>query len=154
MINLGRFRANLPNIYIRPTLPDWILSGISVGIALAVWILLGLHYTALSAKGNDTLIFAIIATVATILQLLVPYIPVRWVNFPFRITEQNVWRQYFLAQRLVRAITVEINIIFLSLFLSILISWWTVYNDPVQLIMLCIMAATVIIYMIIAYRWR
>ncbi|NDV59020.1 hypothetical protein [Bacteroides sp. 519] len=155
MINLGRFSGKgMPNIRIRPVMLDWIFIGVSLAIVILVWILFLINYQQLTAQGNDGFTLAIMNTVITIILVSVPYIPLKWTNFPFRLTEANVWKQYFLLLRVVRISMLELNFLFLSLFLSNLIPEWKVYNAVLQLVIMGVLGITFLIYFFIAYRWR
>lgn len=158
MINLGRYSGKgLPNVYIPFALIDWILTGVAVAIMLAIWIMIAIYYKELSTGRYDFLVSGGACLLITILFIWSARAPVRFVNFPVRVNEENIQRQYFLMSRFMRIANVVLNLLFLFLFLSELEAYWGIKRglfETASFIVLVLLVVSFIIYYVMAYKWK
>ena len=151
MLNLGRHSgAGMPNVIFRPVLIDWILIGLVVLPLAATWACTGLFYKELSAAGKEFLIWGAMSTLTAILLLVSLRIPVKWINFPVKVTEQNIWVQYVLAIRFVCVLCVGLNLTFLFRLFHELEPTWGVQGGLFNIISLVVVG--LILIALIAYR--
>lgn len=158
MINLGRYSGKgLPNVYIPLTLIDWILTGVAIAIMLAIWIMIAIYYQELSTGRYDFLVLTGACLLITILFIWSARAPVRFVNFPVRINEENIQRQYFLMSRFMRIVNVVLNLLFLCLFLRELETYWEIKKglfEVISFVLLGLLGVAFVGYYVMAFRWR
>lgn len=155
MINLGYHKGKgLPNVNIPATPVDLVLMGVSILVTMVIWILLLVYHQEVFQSDKEYLFAAVAGTVITIISVVASRIPVRWVNFPVRVNEQNVGRQFFLAFRMVRVVMVEVNLIFLFISLSYLNPTLMVYKELFNIIVVSLLAITILIYLMLANKWK
>ena len=119
MLNLGFYSAGhiSTNVRIYPTIVDRILEATALLFMLVFWGCTLWIYMHVSKESSIPPLF-ILAGVNTLVYLLLAwgaYMPIRLINFPVRITEQNVAIQWFLAKRLCRVLNIIVSLLFLSL---------------------------------------
>jgi len=161
MINLGRHRyseKNITHLHVHPTMFDWVLRVLSALTTLSIWILIAVFYETLAHTNNDFWVFGGASLFVTLLFLLTESkASIRWYNFPFKVNDQNVWRQFFLAKRFMRVVCLELNLIFLLRILASLGGYWDINPrlfDIFSFATLQIIFISMIVYFILAYRWR
>ncbi|MDL2212453.1 hypothetical protein LJC21_00030 [Bacteroides sp. OttesenSCG-928-E20] len=158
MINLGRYKATgLPNVHLPLTALDWVLTGLAVALMLTIWVLIALFYPVLSVRGYDFFASGGASVLITVLFIWSARAPVRFINFPVRVHEQNIERQYFLMSRFMRVITVVMNLLFLFVLLGNLEAHWGIKEGTfafVSFAILAILVASFVVYYVMAMRWR
>lgn len=158
MINLGSYSGKgMPNVCIRIAPLDWIMEGISVFIVIGSWILTAIFYSQ-TANPKTLLYSAGIITAITILFICMNRCPIRYYNFPVKLTEKNYIYQYRLAIRLCRIINIQINLLILIHFLAQMTTTINIKPEIIQIlpgiIIPGILLITLSIYYTIAYRHK
>ena len=125
LFNLGSYSPHgLPNVRFRPVLLDRLLEVAALLPLLANAIYVLSQYRRLGDAFPDDHYASLISAVAVFLLLFgAGYLPLRFVNFPFRVGPHNVVRQYLLALRLVRVLNIVLELMFLFTTLSVLHPW-------------------------------
>lgn len=116
MINLGPYSGGkCPNVHYHPVLPDRMLEGAALLLVLATWGIICWLYIYKVEIFSSTL-WGIGASSSFCFLLIggCSYLPVRFFNFPVRVSERNIGVQYLLAVRLTRVVNVLLSLIFLS----------------------------------------
>lgn len=116
MINLGPYPGrNCPNVRFQPTVLDRILEGMALLVVLVTW---GGIYWLYTQKGgslpSDVWMMGGFSVFCFLLMGIAGYLPVRFINFPVRVTERNVAVQYLLAIRFTRVMNVILTLMFLA----------------------------------------
>lgn len=116
MINLGPYSGkNCPDVRFRPTVIDRILEGAALLVVLVTWIGIFWLY---AQKGNslspDVWMMGGFSVFCFLLLSIAGYLPIRFINFPVRVTERNAGVQYLLAIRLTRVMNVILTLTFLG----------------------------------------
>lgn len=160
MLNFGRYSAdNFPNVRVYPALVDRILEIVAVLLTLGTWgVAVAFHFlTPHSGATTSPFVIAGFATLCLIALGWCGYIPIRLVRFPFRITERNVYTQFFLAIRTTRCL----NVVLSSLFLIRCLGEFGQKSgvspelcDALTFAVALIMVLILIIYYLFAYRYR
>lgn len=125
MINLGSYSGkNCPDVRFRPALIDRMLEGIALLVVLATWAVIGWLYI---QKGEPLSSAVWVAGGCSLLSFLLvggsAYLPIRFINFPVRVTERNVAVQYLLAVRLVRVLNIVLSLVLLAWVLTVHYVW-------------------------------
>lgn len=160
MLNLGRYSAkNFPNVRVYPTRIDRILEIAAVLLTVGTWCVTVASYSLILHDGATSSPFgrAGFATLCLIALGWCGYIPIKLVRFPFRITERNVYTQFFLAVRTARCL----NVVLSSLFLIRCLGEFGQKSgvspelcDALTFAVALIMVLILIIYYLFAYRYR
>lgn len=116
MINLGPYSGkNCPDVHFHPTVIDRILECAALIVVLATWVgiywLYEIEDVSLSADVWMTGGFSVFSY---LFMGIAGYLPIRFINFPVRVTERNVAVQYLLATRFIRVMTVILALMFLG----------------------------------------
>lgn len=121
MINLGfNSGKGMPNVYVELTIVDRILEGVAVMLATAAWVLALVFYFEHPTLSAKLFISPVLITVLLGVFLWASRAPIRFYNFPVKLTEQNYVMQYFIASRFVRILTpVLCLLIFFCLFVEV-----------------------------------
>lgn len=151
MINLGFYTGNGRNVRYQRTGFDYLLTGIAFLPVLAGWI-----YILYRSEQTDGLFFQENGAAGFVMLLLFlvlgcsMFVPVRYYRFAFRVTEENVGRQYVLAIRLCQFWNVAIGCMNLGKLLDE--SWaGAIYLSVFGLVL---MAFTFVAYSVLAYKMR
>ena len=105
MINLGPYSGkNCPDVHFHPTVIDRILECAALIVVLATWV--GIYWL-YEIEGGFSVFSYLFMGIAG-------YLPIRFINFPVRVTERNVAVQYLLATRFIRVMTVILALMFLG----------------------------------------
>lgn len=151
MINLGFYTGNGRNVRYQRTMFDYLLTGIAFLPVLAGWIYIlyrseqtgGLFFQENGAAGFVMLLLFLVLGCSM-------FVPVRYYRFAFRVTEENVGRQYVLAIRLCQFWNVAIGCMNLGKLLDE--SWaGAIYLSVFGLVL---MAFTFVAYSVLAYKMR
>ena len=115
-VNLGPFPGRgCPDVHYRPAVFDWALEALSVCIVLAGWgVVLAVHAGQGPLLPSGIWIMQGGATLVCALMLAAARMPVRFFNFPVRVSERNIVPQYLLATRLTRAFNVCLSLLLVS----------------------------------------
>lgn len=150
MINLGPYSGkNCPYVRFRPVVIDRILEILALVMVLAVWACIYWLYTK-GQLSTDIWVIGGISTFCFVLIGVCSYLPVRFINFPVRVNEQNIGIQYLLAIRLTRIMNVILCLIFLSaLFLNYYESAFYFFIASFILMVLAFIG-----YYILAYKYK
>ena len=116
MINLGPYPGkNCPDVHFRPTVIDRVLECAALIVVLATWVgiywLYEIEDVSLSA---DVWMAGGFSVFSYLFMGIAGYLPIRFINFPVRVTERNVAVQYLLATRFIRVMTVILSLMFLG----------------------------------------
>lgn len=159
MINLGRYRTKgFPELRLPFTMTDRIFTILSVIIMLVIWILTTFFYIR-NPETQDlgVIVWGGTSSIITLLLYISLRMSSRMFNFPVRVTEYNLARQFFLARRLVGIAMLELNFTMLFRMLDIFSPIWVgeyrLY-DILSFVMVGLLFVTFIIYFITAFRWR
>lgn len=151
MINLGRYSGNGRDLRYRRAKVDYILTGIALIPVLVEWGFIA--YRAGAAGMNFGAAGAADGMVALLVFLVLGssmFLPVRVFNFPFRITEANIARQYVLAIRLCQVLNIVVGCMNLGRLLGKTVPWAVyLYGGGFAL-----MVVAVVCYMLLAFRMR
>lgn len=158
MINLGFHSGrNMPSVYIKPALVDYILDGLSISFTISVWILTLVSFWKLPDQSHEFPLNQILLLICTAICLWAARAPIRYYNFPVKLTEKNCVMQLFLARRCVRAINVAINIMFLFLLFDDLEGLFNIQTELFAIISYVLSFLILIIlavYYIFAFRFK
>lgn len=152
MINLGPFSGkSCPDVRFRPALSDRVLEGIALLCMLATWGCIYWLYAwkeepfspELWAIGGASVCCFVIMGVCS-------YLPVRFINFPVRVSERNIGIQYLLAIRLTRVMNVVLNFTFLS---GVLMKYFK-FAEILFIASFVLLGLAFVIYYILAYRYK
>lgn len=114
MINLGRNSGKgMPNVHLNPALIDFIIEGLSILLGIVACVITIIYYPKLSVKLSQFWLFPLFVMLLTVLFLWLSRAPIRFYNFPVKLTEQNYVRQYWIASRLTRTIGLILNLLML-----------------------------------------
>ena len=140
MINLGPYSGkNCPNVRFQPTVIDRILEGTALLIVLVTWISIYWLYT--QREG---------ALLPAVLMGGLAYLPVRFINFPIRVTERNAAVQYLFAIRLTRVM----NIILLLVLLGSVWGLYYAFGKLLLLVSFVLLGVAFIGYYILAFKYK
>jgi len=161
MYNLGfhSVDSRFSNIRIYPLLIDRVLEGISVLAFLALWGCAAWLCLQTEDKNviKSVLSLAGVGTICQVVLAVGAYVSLRKIKFPFRITEYNVYKQFFLAKRLYRALSILCPIIFiLQLFSEEVVRDLAVpgYGTVAHFIGIILFVVPFLVYYILAFRYR
>lgn len=151
MINLGRYSGNGRDLRYRRAKVDYILTGIALIPVLVEWGFIayrvgaaGMNFGAAGAADGMVALLVFLVLGSSM------FLPVRVFNFPFRITEANIARQYVLAIRLCQVLNIVVGCMNLGRLLGKTVPWAVyLYGGG-----LALMAVAVIAYMVLAFRLR
>lgn len=152
MINLGSYSGkNCPDVRFRPALMDRLLEGIALLLVLATWAVIGW----LSIQKEESLLSAVwVAGGCSLFSFLLlggsAYLPVRFINFPVRVTERNVAVQYLLAVRFVRVLNIVISLVMLALVLVLYDAW----GRLLFFVSFVLMGLAIIGYYVLAFKYK
>lgn len=152
MINLGSYSGkNCPDVRFRPALMDRLLEGIALLLVLATWVVIGW----LSIQKEESLLSAVwVAGGCSLFSFLLlggsAYLPVRFINFPVRVTERNVAVQYLLAVRFVRVLNIVISLVMLALVLVLYDAW----GRLLFFVSFVLMGLAIIGYYVLAFKYK
>ena len=151
MINLGPYSGkNCPNVRFQPTVLDRILEGTALLIVLVTWISIYWLYTQREGAllpavwvmgGCSIFCFLLMGGLA--------YLPVRFINFPIRVTERNAAVQYLFAIRLTRVM----NIILLLVLLGSVWGLYYAFGKLLLLVSFVLLGVAFIGYYILAFKY-
>lgn len=151
MINLGHYSGKGHDLRYRRAKVDYILTGIALIPVLVEWGIIA--YRAGAAGMSFGAAGAVEGIVALLVFLVLGssmFLPVRVFNFPFRITEANLARQYVLAIRLCQVLNIVVGCMNLGGMLGKTVPWAVyLYGGGLALV-----AVAVIAYMVLAFRLR
>lgn len=107
-VNLGPFSGRgCPDVRVRHAVADWVMEALAVLIILAGWVVtLAVCVGQGAPLPAETWGMQGLATLACALLLAAARMPVRFFNFPVRVSERNIVPQYLLATRLTRAFNI------------------------------------------------
>lgn len=151
MINLGRYSGNGRDLRYRRAKVDYILTGIALIPVLVEWGFIayrvgaaGMNFGAAGAADGMVALLVFLVLGSSM------FLPIRVFNFPFRITEANIARQYVLAIRLCQVLNIVVGCMNLGGMLGKTVPWAVyLYGGG-----LALMAVAVIAYMVLAFRLR
>lgn len=151
MINLGRYSGNGRDLRYRRAKVDYILTGIALIPVLVEWGFIayrvgaaGMNFGAAGAADGMVALLVFLVLGSSM------FLPVRVFNFPFRITEANIARQYVLAIRLCQVLNIVVGCMNLGGMLGKTVPWAVyLYGGGLALV-----AVAVIAYMVLAFRLR
>ena len=152
MINLGPYSGkNCPNVRFQPTVLDRILEGTALLIVRVTWISIYWLYTQREGAllpavwvmgGCSIFCFLLMGGLA--------YLPVRFINFPIRVTERNAAVQYLFAIRLTRVM----NIILLLVLLGSVWGLYYAFGKLLLLVSFVLLGVAFIGYYILAFKYK
>lgn len=151
MINWGSYTGNGRNVRYQRTGFDYLLAGIAFLPVLVGWI-----YIVCRARQTGGLFFQENAAAGIVMLLLFlvlgcsMFVPVRCYKFAFRVTEENIGRQYVLAIRLCQFWNVAIGCMNLGELLESSCAG-AIYLSVFGLLL---MAFTFVTYSVLAYKMR
>lgn len=151
MINLGRYSGNGRDLRYRRAKVDYILTGIALIPVLVEWGFIayrigaaGMNFGAAGAADGMVALLVFLVLGSSM------FLPIRVFNFPFRITEANIARQYVLAIRLCQVLNIVVGCMNLGRLLGKTVPWAVyLYGGGLALV-----AVAVIAYMVLAFRLR
>lgn len=147
MINLGFHSGKqAPEVHYYPNLLDRVLEGIALVELIAMW---G-GYFRLREEFTPAMEQAIIASLLCLLVGASAYFPIRYINFPVKITRQNVAMQYTLVIRLCRMLNITLTgMMAASVFMEHSELCETLFYAA-----LLGMAGSLVAYFILAFRYK
>lgn len=159
MLNLGPYSTKeYPNLRIKPTVVDRLLEAMTIVIVVAAWVcLLYVYFNSANRAMYCHLLTSMALGLPTFLLFGIAYLPIRFVNFPIRITANNVATQYFLAIRLLRVINVLITLLFLFFVMNKVSKDLDIAKDIIYLlsaIVTTFIPISLIVYYIFAFRLK
>lgn len=152
MINLGPYSGkNCPNVRYHPGIIDRALEVVALLIVLAIWGCIYWIYTREGASHSSEMwISGGLAVLSFIIMACCSYVPVRMINFPVRVNEQNISIQYLLAVRFARVMNIILELVFLS---SLLLNYYRIASIFFGMAIILMFIAFVI-YFIFAFKYK
>lgn len=142
---------NLPNLRFRPAPADRLLElgALLPLLANAIYVLV--QWRRLDdALPSDCYTSLLTALLVFLLLLGAGYLPLRFINFPFRLKPTNVVRQYVLVLRFCRAINIVLGLMFLSATLAVFHPWADAARAGCLVLLILVFAG----YFCLAWRAR
>lgn len=152
MINLGPHSGkNCPNVHYHPGVLDRALEVAALLIVLAIW---GCIYWLYTQRGvshsSEMWISGGLSVLSFVILALSSYAPVRMINFPVRVNEQNIGIQYLLAVRFTRVMNIILGLLFMS---SLLINYYRIASIFFG-IAIALMFIAFVIYFVFALKYK
>lgn len=152
MINLGSYSGkDCPDVRFRPVLIDRMLEGIALLVVLATLTVVGWLY---AQKGEPLSSAVWLSAGCSLFAFLLvggsAYLPIRFINFPVRITERNVAVQYLLAVRLLRVLNIVLSLVLLARVLTMYYVWGKLLFFAAFLLLGLALAG----YYVLAFRYK
>jgi len=155
IINLGSYSGTAyPDLRFYPSVFDHILEGMAALLLITVWLSAFYFHANPQVVGVEATYGWMMAGCSLFTFLLLgvsAYLPMRFYGFPFRLTNGNVGVQCMLAVRVVRILNILLNAL-------LLVCVWAVVNVRVITLAMpvfgVLMAATLVAYYVLAYRYR
>lgn len=142
---------NLPNLRFRPAPADHLLELAALLPLLANGIYVLVQWRRLGDALPSDCYTSLLTSLGVFLLLLgAGYLPLRCINFPFRLKPDNVVRQYVLALRLCRAMNIVLSLMFLFITLSALHPWANAARAGCLVLLMVVFAG----YFCLAWRAR
>lgn len=160
MLNLGPYSVKeFSGIRIHPTVVDRIMEGVAALFAVAAWVCAIWVYLHVEDKvtANFSLLSAGLGTFSLLAIGATAYLPIRFVHFPVRITQQNVAIQFFLAIRLARVLNIMIVLLFLVLVFNKVEVECGIQQGLCNMLTAgvgCLLAIVLIGYYILAFKYK
>ncbi|MDM8338468.1 hypothetical protein [Mediterranea massiliensis] len=151
MINLGFYSGKGYDVRYRRSLVDYVLLAVAFVPVLADWFYI--FYMNKQTDGAFLQEHGVEGIMALVLFLVLgsaAYVPVRFFNFAFRVTEANIGRQYVLAIRLCQVVNILMGCMFLGGLLGKDVACSVYFYAGASILMVVAMVA----YFILAYRMR
>lgn len=120
MINLGPYSgSNCPEVHVQPRVIDRIEEIIAFLLLITVGIVVWKYYPVVSEEERNMMWLKVgVSAFIWVLALWSSYAPVKYYNFPVRVSEKNIAVQYLLVTRTFRVF----NLVFMFLMLSFILS--------------------------------
>lgn len=152
MINLGPYSGkNCPNVHYQPRVVDRALEVAALLIVLAIWGCIYWLYTQEGVSNSSRMwILGGMSVLGFIISALSSYAPVRMINFPVSVNEQNIGIQYLLAVRFLRVLNIILELFFLS---SLLMSYSRIASVFFG-IAIVLMFIAFVIYFVFALKYK
>lgn len=116
MYNLGRYPGrDLPEVHAHPGIIDRILEISAATLLILIWVaFMYVHQHIPEGETRGPLVIgAAMGSVGMLLVAWASYISIRFISFPFRVTERTVVIQYLLATRFARVLNIFVGLIVL-----------------------------------------
>lgn len=152
MINLGSYSGkHCPDVRFCPTLIDRLLEGVALSLVLATWAVIGWLYV---QKGESLSSAVWVAGGCSLFVFLLlggsAYLPIRFINFPVRVTERNVAVQYLLAVRLVRVLNIVLSLVLLARVLAMYYVW----GELLFFVSFVLLGLALVGYYVLAFKYK
>lgn len=152
MINLGSYSGkHCPDVRFCPTLIDRLLEGVALSLVLATWAVIGWLYV---QKGEPLSSAVWVAGGCSLFGFLLlggsAYLPIRFINFPVRVTERNVAVQYLLAVRLVRVLNIVLSLVLLARVLAVYYVW----GELLFFVSFVLLGLALVGYYVLAFKYK
>lgn len=158
MINLGFHSGkNTPPVFLPPALPDRIMEIVSALIVISTWILAIVIYMRYSVPSMPLFAAPIAMTCATAAFLFAGRAPIRYYNFPVKLTERNSMIQLFLARRFLRVVGIIVNLLLLCVVMSEAEYLFDVQTELFTIVTFAfsgLIMCAFVIYYIFAFRYK
>lgn len=152
MINLGPYSGkNCPDVRFRPTVADRMLEGTALLLVLATWAVIGWQYIQEEPLQSVVWVMGGCSLFSFLLVGGSAYLPVRFINFPVRVTERNVAVQYMFALRFVRMLNIFLALALLASVLGLYYAAWGTLLFFVSFVLLGLAIAG---YYVFAFRYK
>ncbi len=121
---------------------------------LAIWVLIIFYYIRNpNTQSHEIIFWGGASTLITILLLISLRMPMSMFNFPFRVNQNNIGRQLYLAKNFIIVAMLELNLIMFCRMLDSLVSAHGII-DIVSFILMGLLFISCVIYFVWAWRWR
>lgn len=156
MINLGRYFVDDElSIRFTPSVIDRILEVAAIVISVVAFGLACYGIYSLPIKPPILLCLCPFAIpLMTFVLYRLGYASPQKISFPFRITKQNLGMQYLLAVRLSRVLNIILSLMVLCSVLTLVAQTHQTILPKVILLLSLLMLVCLVIYFILAYRYR
>ena len=156
MINLGRYFVDDElSIRFTPSVIDRILEVAAIVISVVAFGLACYGIYSLPIKPSILLWLCPFAIpLMTFVLYRLGYASPQKISFPFRITKQNLGMQYLLAVRLSRVLNIILSLMVLCSVLTLVAQTHQTILPKVILLLSLLMLVCLVIYFILAYRYR
>lgn len=156
MINLGRYFVDDElSIHFTPSVIDRILEVAAIVISVVAFGLALYGIYTLQIKPPVLLWLCPFAIpLMTFVLYRLGYASPQKISFPFRITKQNLGMQYLLAVRLSRVLNIILSLMVLCSVLTLVAQTHQSVFPPIILVLSLLMLVCLVVYFILAYRYR
>ena len=154
-INLGRYYVDDElSVRFTPSIVDRILEVVAIVINIVAFVLACYAVYSLPERSIVLCLTPLVIPIMAFVFYKLGYASPQKIAFPFRITKQNLGIQYFLAVRLSRVLAIFFSLMVLCSVLTLMAQTYNSTLPVIILLLSLLMLVCLVVYFILAYRYR